>query len=191
MWAATIHSSMVSSFQQLTGNMLIIKFYQCLDSKCGSLVSLVSTPLKLKHHQCTNGSFFKKITQKTVGISRIRTRIVRVDGKHYDHLTTTTTAKSKAVLPYFVVTQWQPASIDPSLLRSKWYPGFVDRKKEQHHRLHRLPVWPEMVIYWTLGNFLKPLATINWPKSPTFLGNFCKGVKIFNFSSDIIFGQLL
>ena len=60
MWAATIHSSMVSSFQQLTGNMLIIKFYQCLDSKCGSLVSLVSTPLKLKHNQCTNGSFFKK-----------------------------------------------------------------------------------------------------------------------------------
>ena len=34
-------------------------------------------------------------------------------------------------------------------------------------------------------------ATINLPKSPTFLGNFCKGVKIFNFSSKIIFGQLL
>ena len=29
------------------------------------------------------------------------------------------------------------------------------------------------------------------PKSPTFLGNFCKGVKIFNFSSEINFGQLL
>ena len=26
--------------------------------------------------------------------------------------------------------------------------------------------------FWTLGNFLKPLATINLPKSPTFLGNF-------------------
>ena len=36
-----------------------------------------------------------------------------------------------------------------------------------------------MAIYWTLGNFLKPLAIINLPKSPTFLGNFCKGVKIF------------
>ena len=39
--------------------------------------------------------------------------------------------------------------------------------------------------------FLKPLATINLPKSPTFLGNFCNGVKIYHFSSEIIFGQLL
>ena len=29
------------------------------------------------------------------------------------------------------------------------------------------------------------------PKSPTFLGNFCKALKIYNFSSEIIFGQLL
>ena len=50
-------------------------------------------------------------------------------------------------------------------------------------------VWPDWVIYWTLGNFFKPLATINLPKSYTFLGNFCKGVKIFHFSSEIIFGQ--
>ena len=48
-----------------------------------------------------------------------------------------------------------------------------------------------MAIYWTLGNFLKPLDSINLPKSPTVLGNFCVGVKIFNFSSEIIFGQLL
>ena len=52
-------------------------------------------------------------------------------------------------------------------------------------------VWPDWAIYWTLGKSLKPLATINLPKSPTFLGDFCKGVKIFNFSSEIIFGQLL
>ena len=51
-------------------------------------------------------------------------------------------------------------------------------------------VWPDWAIYRNLGNFSKPLATINLPKS-TFLGNFCKGVKIFNFSSEIIFGQLL
>ena len=31
------------------------------------------------------------------------------------------------------------------------------------------------------GPLLKPLATINLPKSPTFLGNFCKGVKIYHF----------
>ena len=30
------------------------------------------------------------------------------------------------------------------------------------------PVWPDWAIYWTLGNFLKPLATINLPKFPTF-----------------------
>ena len=34
------------------------------------------------------------------------------------------------------------------------------------------PVWPDLAIYWTLGNFLKPLATIILPKSPTFSGNF-------------------
>ena len=52
-------------------------------------------------------------------------------------------------------------------------------------------VWPDLAIYWTLGNFLMPLATINLPKSPTVLGNFCIGAKIFNFSSEIISGQLL
>ena len=39
--------------------------------------------------------------------------------------------------------------------------------------------------------FKAPLAAINLPKSPTFLGNFCKGVKIYHFSSEIIFGELL
>ena len=29
-------------------------------------------------------------------------------------------------------------------------------------------VWPDLAIYWTLGKFLKPLATINLPKSTTF-----------------------
>jgi len=53
------------------------------------------------------------------------------------------------------------------------------------------PLKPDWLIYWTLGKFLKPLATINLPKSPTFLGNFGKGVKIYHFSSEIIFGQLL
>ena len=44
-----------------------------------------------------------------------------------------------------------------------------------------------------LGNLLDfgPLATINFPKSPTVLGNFCKDVKIYSFSSDTSFGQLL
>ena len=41
-----------------------------------------------------------------------------------------------------------------------------------------LSVWTDWAIYWTLGNFLMPLATINVSKSPTFLGNFCKVVEI-------------
>ena len=52
-------------------------------------------------------------------------------------------------------------------------------------------VWPDWAIYWTLGNFWKPVATISLPKYLTFLGDFCKGVKIIYFSSEIIFGQLL
>ena len=41
------------------------------------------------------------------------------------------------------------------------------------------------------GQPLKPWATINLSKSPTFLGNFCKGVKVYHFSCEIIFRQLL
>ena len=48
-------------------------------------------------------------------------------------------------------------------------------------------VWPDWGIYWTLGNFLKPLAPINLPKSSTLLGNICKGVKIYHFSLEIYF----
>ena len=40
-----------------------------------------------------------------------------------------------------------------------------------------------------MGTFLKPLATINLAKSATFLGNFCIGVKIYHFSSEIILGD--
>ena len=56
---------------------------------------------------------------------------------------------------------------------------------------NRWTVWPDCVIFYSLGKFFKALATISLPKSLTFLGNFCKGVKILNFSSEIIFGQLL
>ena len=52
-------------------------------------------------------------------------------------------------------------------------------------------VWPDLAIYWTLGNFEMLLATLNLHKSLTFLRNFCKGVKIYHFSSKIIFGQVL
>ena len=41
------------------------------------------------------------------------------------------------------------------------------------------------------GQLYKAFGKINLPKSPTFLGIFCKGVKIYHFSSEINFGQLL
>ena len=49
-------------------------------------------------------------------------------------------------------------------------------------------MWPDWAIYCTLDNFSKPVATIIFPKSHTFFGNFCNGVKIFHISSEIIFG---
>ena len=51
-------------------------------------------------------------------------------------------------------------------------------------------VWPDWSIYCTSCKFSEPLAAIIMPKLFTFLGNFCKGVKIFHFASEIIFGQL-
>ena len=42
-----------------------------------------------------------------------------------------------------------------------------------------------------LGNYSKPVGTIILAKLPILFGNFCKGVKIFNFSGEIIFRQLL
>ena len=41
------------------------------------------------------------------------------------------------------------------------------------------------------GQLFKAFLNNYLPKSPTFLGNFYKGVKIFHFSGEIIFGQLL
>ena len=38
----------------------------------------------------------------------------------------------------------------------------------------------------TLGNLIKPLATINLPESLTFLVNFCKGVIIYHFWATFI-----
>ena len=41
----------------------------------------------------------------------------------------------------------------------------------------------DWVIYCTLGNFSKPVATLILPKLPTFLVDFCKVIKTFNFAS--------
>ena len=64
---------------------------------------------------------------------------------------------------------------------------------KRHHIWHRQRslIMSFVARVTTLGNFLKPLATINLPKSPIFLGNFCKGVKIYHVSREIILWQLL
>ena len=55
------------------------------------------------------------------------------------------------------------------------------------------PVLPDLAIYWTSGNFSKPLATFQspWqqlfcPKCQHILGNFCKFVRIYHFTSKIV-----
>ena len=81
------------------------------------------------------------------------------------------------------------------LVRWKLFDDVIGRKFNQRMLTccirESISEWPDWAIYWTLGNFLKPLATIDLPKFPTFLGIFCKGVKIYHLSSEIIFGQLL
>ena len=80
--------------------------------------------------------------------------------------------------------------IQSSQIRTK-FSHFAAKRTSTSTYADWAKVWPDWAIYWTLGNFSKPLATINLPKSLTFLGNFCKGIKIHHFSSEIIFGQVL
>ena len=93
-------------------------------------------------------------------------------------------------------TEEQKRTWNGSLVHLICIVWLTDRALHLLHLLHKLllilpsELRSDWAIYWTLGNFLMPLAKINLPKSPTFLGNFCKGVKIYYFSSDIIFGQL-
>ena len=54
----------------------------------------------------------------------------------------------------------------------------ANAKKSQPHCW---PVWPDWAIFLTLGYFLRPLATINLPKSLTFLGIFVKVSKSILF----------
>ena len=75
-----------------------------------------------------------------------------------------------------------------ALLLFRFYSLFLDFRKSIPLVLHSVT---RLGDFLDLGNFLKPLETINLSKSLTFLGNFCKGVKIIHFSSEIISGQLL
>ena len=52
-------------------------------------------------------------------------------------------------------------------------------------------VWPDLAIYYTLGNFSKPGQQVFCQNGQHIFGNFCKGVKIIYFTREILFGQLL
>ena len=73
---------MIFGFQKL--------FWNILDLEETSLWDPILTK-KLKGASfCFFSSFSNKILHtKTVGVCRMRTRIVRIDGEHADHLTTT------------------------------------------------------------------------------------------------------
>ena len=64
--------------------------------------------------------------------------------------------------------------------------GGIERSKEAEGQCDQIGrfigLWATFQSHW---------HQINLPKSPTFLGKFCKGVKIFNFSGEIIFLHLL
>ena len=86
----------------------------------------------------------------------------------------------------------RPAS---SYIHQSGYPNLVSEKRYMvrfySNVSKMLAVWPDWAIYWTLGYFLKPLAKINSPKSPTFWSIFCKGIKTYHFSNEMILGQPL
>ena len=49
-------------------------------------------------------------------------------------------------------------------------------------------IW-QFIIFW--ATFQSPLQQLFGPNRQYILGNFCKGVKIYHFSREILFGQLL
>ena len=52
-------------------------------------------------------------------------------------------------------------------------------------------VWPDLAIYWTWATFKSFWQQLICPNLSYSSGIFCKGVKIYHFSSEIIFGQVL
>ena len=72
---------------------------------------------------------------------------------------------------------------------------YFSGQKNEAKRMFLPPNWhrnqcDQIGRFIGLGQVLKPLTTINLPKSPTLLCNFLKVAKIFNFYSTIIFWQL-
>ena len=83
---------------------------------------------------------------------------------------------------YFTTYQCEKMSRTSSIRHQDLNPLPLEHESSQlTTRTGLLPVRPDWAIYWTLGNFLKPLATTNLPKSPTYLGIFVKVSKSIIF----------
>ena len=63
-----------------------------------------------------------------------------------------------------------PTYLSIYLIKGWWW--WYATKLQAEQMLLNQPVWPDWVIYWNLGNFLKPLATINLPKYPHIIRHF-------------------
>ena len=64
---------------------------------------------------------------------------------------------------YFFELNWRQTN-------KQTYNRILQNKLLMHYNYNYLPitVWPDWAIYWTLGNFSKPVATIILPKCPHF-----------------------
>ena len=89
----------------------------------------------------------------------------------------------KNILFIFSVNMYASQPASGLKIESRVSPGVAEQRTETRIVPYRRPlsrnkhhssesVWPNWAIYWTLGNFLKPLTTIYLSKSPTFLGDF-------------------
>ena len=85
------------------------------------------------------------------------------------------------------------------IILNKWQPTFLTKPSQIISLLKSFIInkfglgtmGPDWSIYWTLGKFLKPLATIYLPKSPTFLGNFQRDVKSSIFLLKLFLGNFI
>ena len=86
---------------------------------------------------------------------------------------------------------WQGVERTETFVALRWNNIQTDAKDRVEGRVSERSSVTRYGDLLDFGQLLKPLAAINLPKSPTFLGIFLEGVKINHFSSEIIFGQLL
>ena len=108
---------------------------------------------------------------KMLSFSGIRKQVIRVEGKHTDLFITTSTQQrkfSKVHSDLLLALTMAETLLSPRLSGCC---GVVSAHEPspQLTAFRSQSVWLHWTIYRILGNFLKPLATINLPKCPTFL----------------------